>query len=82
MSNEPVSSPTTERELWMVGELRRSLGMFDGAMPISPAVAWQQAIDELGRRLQLSEGRPCVFWPSRCHCRPDLPTYHHTAAAE
>lgn len=27
------------------------------------------------------EDKPCVFGV-RCHCRPDLPTYHETAAAD
>ena len=38
----------------LVQELRRELGLFDGAMPIAPKEAWEQALAEV-RRLRAPE---------------------------
>lgn len=38
----------------LVRELREALGMFDGAMPITPKAAWEEAIE---RVRGLTEGR-------------------------
>lgn len=42
-SNTPT--PTTPIDL--VRELREALGMFAGAMPITPQQAWEEALDEV-----------------------------------
>ena len=71
----------------LIRELREVLGLFSGAMPESPSEVWQETLVEV-QKLMRDAGRPCVaaapdsmFTPKRCHCRPDLPTYHVTTAA-
>jgi len=39
-------SPTTKREFEMIGTLRRLVDLFDGAMPISPKRAWEEALSK------------------------------------
>lgn len=50
MLDSDMASEPDVRQL--VSELRNALGMFDGAMPISPKQAWDEAIAEV-RRLRM-----------------------------
>ena len=40
----------------LVQELRRTVGLFDGAMPISPKQAWEEAIAEVERLRMVGHG--------------------------
>lgn len=47
------SPPTTMREFELIRELRRTVGLFDGAMPVSPKAAWDEAIRKVERLQRL-----------------------------
>jgi hypothetical protein len=36
----------------LVQELRRTVGLFDGAMPVTPKEAWEEAIREVEKLVQ------------------------------
>jgi hypothetical protein len=42
-------SATPPDRIELVQELRRAIGLFDGAMPITPKEAWEEAIAEVVR---------------------------------
>jgi hypothetical protein len=48
---EHDSEPTTHD---LIVELRETLGLFSGAMPVSPKQAWEEAIDTVAK---LTQGR-------------------------
>lgn len=48
-------SPTTMREFELIRELRGAVGLFDGALPISPKAAWEEAIRRVQRLQQLHD---------------------------
>lgn len=53
----------------LVAELREALGLFAGAMPISPKQAWEEALAEVARLRRIERDR----WTSWAHPRmPDL----------
>ena len=79
-THHSASSDPDPRDL--VRQVRQTLGLFDGAMPHSYAEVWAEALDAI-RTLMHAAGRPCITSSTqRCHCRPDLPTYHYTAAED
>jgi hypothetical protein len=41
----------------LVQELRRTVGLFDGAMPITPKKAWEEAIEEVWRLKERADAR-------------------------
>ncbi len=43
----------------LVQELRRTVGLFDGAMPVTPKAAWDEAIGEVALMRRLAEEGKC-----------------------
>lgn len=43
----------------MVRELRRAVGLFDGALPITPQAAWEEAIERV-KRLDQGQCAECL----------------------
>lgn len=42
-------APLTMREFELIRQLRMTLNLFDGAMPVSPKLAWEEALRKAGR---------------------------------
>ncbi len=49
----------------LVQELRRTLGLFDGAMPVTPKAAWDEAIGEVALMRRLAADGKCWVCESR-----------------
>jgi hypothetical protein len=54
-----VSEDTWPDGFYFIGELRRAVGLFDGAMEISPKEAWEQAIAEVERVREIASQGYC-----------------------
>ena len=66
------TEPTPDSDAWpepieFVRKLRNMVGLFDGALPISPKAAWEEALDRV--RIAL-DGHPMgehpSWWDWRC----------------
>ena len=44
---------------YLIGELRRAVGLFDGAMSKTPREAWEEAISEVERICDVAQSGKC-----------------------
>jgi hypothetical protein len=55
----------------LVQELRRTVGLFDGAMPITPKEAWEEAIAEVARLRTIAVSGWCYQCELKAEHRED-----------